>query len=244
MFQADKSNTLELMKIKSIKSYEFYFELEYERDQLWQVFVSFITRTYSYKPGLLLHLMTKISKYGKVVNNVFFICELQLAEFLQNLNNTQIAFVTTRDDMDFHWDILQKALTGVQDNHVQLAINRKTNDPFLQNPSQFMVTKGSDELREGAAFRIRVLISSGIFGLWERWEKIRFTNPQGISVPQIHKDEDVVPLGLRSTNIYLIFYLLIGGLILSILSNFAEIIIGRRAIRKRVHRCSITKNDR
>ena len=56
------------------------------------------------------------------------------------------------------------------------------------------------EFAKGVIDRFRVLISSGIFGLWERWDRIRFSQSGLQSQSQVARHEKILHKPLSFDN--------------------------------------------
>ncbi|CAG7829635.1 unnamed protein product [Allacma fusca] len=206
---------------KSIRSYEFYSELRYEHWKLVQGYTIVAQRTFS--DALYNYVSQRLEKVSSFIRNMFFLCELDMVEFLKgNGSHGKIAVITANEDIDYHWGFLQKAVTAVPKMELQFGSNKKIeDDQFLRNPAYFMSTKGTDELRHGVPFRLRALISSGIFNLWEKWDKIRFTNPKRVG----QVGDNAKSLGFHSSNIHILFFMLLLGISCAIVIILVEIMV-------------------
>ncbi|CAG7687289.1 unnamed protein product [Allacma fusca] len=220
IFKANKPFSVSLLNENGIKSVGFYYELMYDLYYLVDGY-SILTK-FGWKPSLYECFHDKMMIINTVMRNTHFLCGSHLKNVLLSVNNTKIAFVTTKNDLDYHWNFLQKAIAGIPQLKMKLANNRKAKDSFLRNPARFMVTVAEDELRLGAAFRLQALITFGIFGLWERWDTIKFSKPPRYAFEVNADGNEVVALGLGTSNIYLVFYLLLGGMAVSIIAVAVE----------------------
>ncbi|CAG7730427.1 unnamed protein product, partial [Allacma fusca] len=161
-------------KNSKVTTPDFYVQLEYEE--------SMVTSRESQaglKAGLdFVSILKQIFNASRMVrtiqNNTRFVCPSNVEALLRNAEHTKFAFVVEYSDIQYHWNFLQKTMKMIPGLSMELADNRHANDYFLQNPAKFTSPKGMDEFRQGVLSRLKCLISSGIFGFWERWDKIRF----------------------------------------------------------------------
>ncbi|CAG7659683.1 unnamed protein product [Allacma fusca] len=224
VLRADESFRFRLMEVQGIKTNEFYFEM-WDEIEIRVESISSIMHFQGVGSKYAKHHHSKLSTVWDMRHNVNFLCHSYLKILLQGLNNTRIAFVTAQEDFDYHWNLLERVFNDVSSQPIRLGSNRKGNDSFLQKPSQFFFPEGPSELQEVVLFRLRVLITSGIFGLWEKWDKIKFSNPPRNVWPR--NVEVVIPLGFGTSNIHLIFYLLLFGLMLALVIASMEMVIRR-----------------
>ncbi|CAG7730488.1 unnamed protein product [Allacma fusca] len=147
----------------------------------------------------------KLTLLRKLEANTFLLCLNQVQNILKG-RSTKIAFIIPEKSFEFYRQILQEKAEGIQGHNLNLGHNQKVQDRFLVLPHHYSMTGGLHELNQVVPKRMRSLLTSGIYDLWARWDAIRFSKNQ--LQGKIDTLITFVPLGLFTSNIHLIFYVL------------------------------------
>ncbi|CAG7817995.1 unnamed protein product, partial [Allacma fusca] len=90
----------------------------------------------------------------------------------KKLTAPKTALVTLSNELDYYWENITRIGKGFG---VIFANNGKIwNDRFLRNPISLYVSKWFDEKYNYVGKRAGLLMSSGLFWFWEKWDAIRF----------------------------------------------------------------------
>ncbi|CAG7818459.1 unnamed protein product, partial [Allacma fusca] len=91
----------------------------------------------------------------------------------QNLTNPKTVLVVFSYALDYYWESVSRIGKA---NAVSFAHNGKNlNDRLLRHPVSLLATRWFEEKYNYVGKRAGLLMSSGLFWFWERWEDIRFS---------------------------------------------------------------------
>ncbi|CAG7785633.1 unnamed protein product [Allacma fusca] len=156
----------------------------------------------------------------KLWNQFYFICHSKLEHlFLNQQGDTKIAFVTTEDQFEYHWQLLQNYVVENPKLGIPLGHSRGTKEDYLQNAIYLSIPSGLDEHQQLIPTRIKVLLSSGIYWHWEKLQKIISPRAQNTErkIERQTREKKPTPLGFKTSKIEIIFKLLMFGAFISIL---------------------------
>ncbi|CAG7821179.1 unnamed protein product [Allacma fusca] len=102
-----------------------------------------------------------------------FVCLENLPEFVRtNLSKSRTAFLVFKYEFDSYWRLIQELeVIGVKFGH-----NFGSNDSLLKKPKGFYISGTGDENYNWVHKRMNVLLTSGIYWFWGKWEQIRNGN--------------------------------------------------------------------
>ncbi|CAG7731860.1 unnamed protein product [Allacma fusca] len=100
-------------------------------------------------------------------------CPEDLEKIIENnLTLPQTALVIFSKEFEYYWDRLRIKMEGT---NWKFAHNRNAgNDPLLRSPTSIYITKYFHEKYQYVVRRARIMLSSGLYSIWEKWDRIRF----------------------------------------------------------------------
>ncbi|CAG7719701.1 unnamed protein product [Allacma fusca] len=175
------------------------------------------------------------SMLSYIMNRIYFFCDQtqKLANIItKELMEPKTAMVVETKRFPVYWRQVQGLVTA--NRKLKFAHNFKITDNFLKMPAGYYLTGGMDQVYQVVPNRLKTLMSSGIYGLWEKWDKINFPETEferdvGGSIEFLESNTATVrPLMLRDPDIYLNFQLYSFCLILSFAILLVECIYSWR----------------
>ncbi|CAG7819847.1 unnamed protein product [Allacma fusca] len=138
-------------------------------------------------------------KLQGILNHTVYFCENYLERVLvPKLKDGRKALIVEEDKLEFFMRRLR-----ISDASMKWGSNKDEPDDFLTMPKKWMVTDWDGPLYQRVPKRMRTLMTSGIFWLWERWEQANFYRRKYL------KEESFVrPLSFSGNDIYLVFQFL------------------------------------
>ncbi|CAG7822869.1 unnamed protein product [Allacma fusca] len=89
----------------------------------------------------------------------------------RDLISEETALVVPSSSLKYYWGRVKKVMEG---KYPKFAHNGKINDPFLSNTVSIYLYNPFVEEYNYLGKRAHVAMASGLFWLWEKWDKIRF----------------------------------------------------------------------
>lgn len=143
--------------------------------------------------------------------NTTFVCITSLHKMMDSeLSAKRTAVVTVAEDLEKHYGIFY-AWARRSPRRRQFSHNNDGDDKFLTRPRAFAMSGGILQHQKLVKHRIQVLLSSGVYFLWEKWE--RFIAHRELS--RLKSLRQLKPLSLGDVNVLATFYVLLGGLFLA-----------------------------
>ncbi|CAG7785547.1 unnamed protein product [Allacma fusca] len=159
-----------------------------------------------------------------------YVCLEHFPEFVRtNLSKPKTAFLVLRSEFDYYWRLIQE----IQVIGTKFAHNFGSNDSLLKKPKGFYILGTGDENYNWVHKRMNLLLTSGIYWFWEKWEQIRSGN---FATPP--KSSVVPAKALVMTDFELAFIVLIILLTISCLAFAIEANLGLVAYYKK-RKCRI-----
>ncbi|CAG7701574.1 unnamed protein product [Allacma fusca] len=128
---------------------------------------------------------------------------------LKNLTKQNTAILIQANEFEYFWRKI-KILMGSQSS-LKFAHNKRIFDGFFRRRKFIYISSGMEDIHKNPAHnRIRTLLSSGIYWMWEKWDKLRY--PSEVSVTNtsgLENVQNVKPLSLTGSDINLTFLLLL-----------------------------------
>ncbi|CAG7733713.1 unnamed protein product [Allacma fusca] len=142
-----------------------------------QKYASFLQAVMLHETDLAAPNNGSIPKYYStildLVSQTTFVCLEDFPAFVRtNLSKSKTAFVVTRSEVNHYWSIIQELEVTV----TRFAHNFGSNDSLLKKSKGFYISSTGDENYNWVHKRMNVLLSSGIYGVWEKWEQVRNGN--------------------------------------------------------------------
>ncbi|CAG7731861.1 unnamed protein product [Allacma fusca] len=152
-----------------------------------------------------------------------FFCDEDLEKIIEtSLTSPRTALVLFSKEFDYYWSRVGLKMQGTK---LKFAHNRNAgNDPFLRSPVSIYIANRFKEKYHYVAKRVQIMLSSGFYSLWEKWDRIRF--------PECHSNfrgnanshgTDVRALSMESS-LVLALYAFLWSLLLSLVIFIAEIL--------------------
>ena len=105
-------------------------------------------------------------------NKTEFLCKRMLPLAIRTeLAKPNTAFFVFSENLPGYYRIFQREM-AVNRRKLRYAHNGDIDDGFLKRPRSFAVSGGHEQDQQPVTDRIKILLSSGIYNLWEKWEKI------------------------------------------------------------------------
>ncbi|CAG7729215.1 unnamed protein product [Allacma fusca] len=173
-------------------------------------------------------LMKKSSVLADIQSRTFLKCQNNVPDLLAKGPEAKHAFVTTSEDFDYNWDLINSYMNRVSGEKVRLGHNRKVDDGFLSGFEGFLITGGLNKYLHWVPDRMKQVLSSGIYNLWGKWNHIRFPKYRNYTYHSDDGNHPPVPLSLESYDIQCVFYVFLLGI--SMLPSFCLLgeIFGKR----------------
>jgi len=132
--------------------------------------------------------------------------------------------MTKKEDFDYFWNFFQEEMK--KDSKLRFISNRKiSDDSFGQNQGYFF-TEDVNQHRPGRfGEAMEILLSSGIYGLWKKWEKIRFGPEERKRAGKMTEEENLAEfkiISFQDSDVHLVFLLWVYLLAFSGLSFLLE----------------------
>ncbi|CAG7669413.1 unnamed protein product [Allacma fusca] len=113
--------------------------------------------------------------YSKTIdpNQFQAFCESSLESIiLTKLTLPQTALVVPSDEFEYYWDTVRLSIKGT---NFKFSHNRYSgNDQLLRSTTSVYIASYFDDKYHYVAKRIQIMLSAGLYLLWEKWDKIRF----------------------------------------------------------------------
>ena len=148
--------------------------------------------------------------YGLVFNSTFS-CEKDVAKVLgQYKGNLSLAFIVREDEFKYYRGLLQRVITSTNDTW-RLADNMNKEhletDDLIHDEKAIFFTGGLHPIQNDLPRRMGRLLSSGIYNLWIKWERILFSKDGARHEKRDVKDIDgalqVRSLTFNNSNVFL-----------------------------------------
>ena len=141
-----------------------------------------------------------------------FVCPSNLDRIILERQDKRLLFVVTEDEFDYYWNIFKGKMQSQR--FLKFAYNKESRqDIFYGSISAIVATGGLDSGRDGVTGRVRAMLSSGIYSLWVRWEKLKFLRhqiPRGQFVKET--EDSPQPLSLANSDTQTILGGMLGAL--------------------------------
>ncbi|CAG7832249.1 unnamed protein product [Allacma fusca] len=123
------------------------------------------------------------------------------------LREPKTALVIFSYELEYYWNVIRRVTFRAKEK-IRFAHNRKVkNDLFLSQPISLYVETDIPEKYNFALKRAQSMLSSGLFGLWEKWDKIRFTKcMEGGKGRYTDRDEETIKAFSMDDSIVLALY--------------------------------------
>ncbi|CAG7830305.1 unnamed protein product [Allacma fusca] len=143
----------------------------------------------------------KLEILDGVMKRLCIVCKHDLLNFIQQtaLNTTRIAFIATVERFEG-----LKRILGKKDLGIYFRNNGKVEDRELARDTMYVSPSGINrKYHHWVGRRIKILLTSGIYGLWHRWDGIRFRN---VSPFQQYEAAGFSPLKLQGIWVVMKFF--------------------------------------
>ncbi|CAG7718108.1 unnamed protein product [Allacma fusca] len=170
-------------------------------------------------------------KFEKLLKNLKeeleYVCYDDLeGVILMNLTKPKTAFICKEVDCKYYWSkFLEKSkpkrLLKFHHNFLSSDSLKTETFPYI------FVSPISSYFRNIPLEHLKALVETGIYGLWSKWEPIRFRRYKNFKVEKLTNDaavNDFQPLSFESSDIVVILYLALVGLAASKIIFWLEII--------------------
>ena len=167
-----------------------------------------------------------------LVGNTTYLCKNALPSYISNeMTRQKTAFLAFSEDVEEYFSIF-KDETARSSNRMHFAHNKNHDDNFLSRLKVFAITGGRQEDQKPVSDRIKALMTSGIYNVWDKWERAhalavagRIGNEKSVStkLPQ--------PLTIVNPNVWVVFALLKGCLIIACVSFSVEVLMTSKSSR-------------
>lgn len=174
-------------------------------------------------------------KLKHVRDNLTFVCDS--AEIVSQMLEEQtepVVFLIHDHDFQKYWDLFQKIME--LNPKIKVASNFEDQESFLVHPIAYSFTSGLDPAYQGSVLRkMKMLMSSGVYGLWEKWHRIKFT-AGGLRHDQIElrSSDNVQPLSFDNSGTSLLFMAQLYAWCVGVCAFVAEILLKRRQCRSAI----------
>ncbi|CAG7731862.1 unnamed protein product [Allacma fusca] len=167
----------------------------------------------------------KESKSRRIILIAWLISE-DLDELIERkLTLPQTALVVFSMEFGYYWNRVRVKMQGT---NLKFSHNRNTgNDPFLRTPTSIYISKYFPEKYHYVARRAHVMLSSGLFSMWEKWDRIRFPECNLDFRMQVSHETDVRALSMESS-LVLALYAFLWSLLVCLVAFIAEMSIPTR----------------
>ena len=151
---------------------------------------------------------TRIYKEGfwNIVDNLHIVCMNDIETVIsEELIRPRTAFVSPSNHFSIDWRLFQ----GVnrQKKHVKFAFSGNAEEPLLKFHESIGFPAGLNKIHKSQVpARLKALLTSGIYQLWEKWETLRDIFNTEASIKQDHIQ--FLALSLQGSDIYVVFLVL------------------------------------
>lgn len=169
---------------------------------------------------------------GSLLTNTTYLCKNSLPSYISSeLTQQKMVFFVFAQDVEEYFRIF-KDKTTKNSNRMRFAHNKHHDDNFLSRLKVFEITGGRQEDQKAVSERIKALMTSGIYNVWDKWERAhalavagRIGNEKSVStkLPQ--------PLTIVNPNVWVVFALLKGCLIIACVSFSVEVLMTSKSSR-------------
>ncbi|CAG7829153.1 unnamed protein product, partial [Allacma fusca] len=143
----------------------------------------------------------------------FLKCQNSIPELLAKGPEEKHAFVTTVEDFDYNWDLINTEMGKHSNEKIRLGHNLKVEDGFLGGFDGFSISSGLDKYHHWVPDRMKQILSSGIYKLWEKWNKIRFPRHRNYTRdPVVVAHKKFGSLSLKNYDVQCLFYTFVIGI--------------------------------
>ncbi|CAG7732276.1 unnamed protein product [Allacma fusca] len=170
-------------------------------------------------------LLSNLRITDAMMGNTQFMCQRDVTKLLSRQPSpARLAFIVAEGELDFQWTAIQDELRSASPPvDVKLAHNRQVRDDFLNHARGFIFTGGMSKYHHWVPDRLRTLVISGIYGLWEKWDEIRFKNSKLHNRNRLRISYQ--SLAFHNSHFHLVFLLWVLGTGASSVTYFMEILI-------------------
>ncbi|CAG7819532.1 unnamed protein product [Allacma fusca] len=167
---------------------DFWEAVMCHKHLLEQKYASFLEAVTLFDTDLVTLESGDIPKYYSTIldlgSQTTFVCLENLPEFVRtNLSNPRTAFLVFKAEFDYYWRLIQDL--QIQVIRTKFGHNFRSNDSLLKKPKGLYISSTGDENYNWVHKRMNLLLTSGIYWFWEKWEQIRngnFATPPKSSV--------------------------------------------------------------
>ncbi|CAG7723860.1 unnamed protein product [Allacma fusca] len=175
-------------------------------------------------------LFQNIQAFHTIHSNLCYICSYHIAEFIEYIQDVwssdKIALVFKHSEFEYYWGYYRKYM---ETSSTSFAHNRRIqNDYIFKKSVGIAISSGYDHNHKWVSNRARVLLQSGIYWFWEKWDAIHFPENPKHNLTSVNKPLPK-PISFFKTDIHLIF------LIFVFLLVFAIFIFGVESSLNRMH---------
>ncbi|CAG7815098.1 unnamed protein product [Allacma fusca] len=156
---------------------------------------------------------SKLRSYEILRENVCYICDYHIDKLIHSILSApeKAAFLSSRADFEHYWSIFEKYM---ENETIVFAHNGNILDDYILKRSVgITISTGFEKSHDLISTRAKILIQSGVYWFWEKWDAIIFPTHSS-SVKRRCFLNDPKPVSLDKTDIYLIFRMLMGFLAL------------------------------
>ena len=154
----------------------------------------------------------------------------------QKLSRKKTALVTTVSNSIFRWERFQNAMGKNQ--KLKFAHNFDVDDDAFRWPAGYYISDGLDRAHNGVVHdRMRVLLSAGLYSLWEKWMKIR--KERALAAQMEENKVHFMPISFRTSDVHLVFVLFLFLLVVCILVFLSQFILYH--VLKKIRRAYLLK---
>ncbi|CAG7837037.1 unnamed protein product [Allacma fusca] len=113
-----------------------------------------------------------------------------------NLTEPRTALVVLADDLEYYWGLIGQNMKGK--DH-KFAHNRRAgSDDFLRQSISLIIPYTFTDKYDYVGKRARVMMSSGLYWLWEKWDRIRFPK-KILESRRSFQEKSVKPMNMKSS---------------------------------------------
>ncbi|CAG7828558.1 unnamed protein product [Allacma fusca] len=195
-------------------------------DAAEQIYTNFICSNHKEQMNI-----KKLSSKTISPNQFYPFCEEDLHSIIvTNLTVPKTALVVPSNEFDYYWD----QVTQSMGENSKFAHNRDNgNDPYLRSATSIYVTSHFDEKYHHVAKRVQIMLSSGLYLMWEKWDQIRFPECHSDYRRSASHDSSARSLSMESSLVlalYAFLWGLLGCTLIFFVETFYYIVCGRCGI--------------
>ena len=144
--------------------------------------------------------------FWNLVDNLHIVCMNNIETVIaEELIRPGTAFVSPSNHFSTDWRIFQAA--NRQKKHVKFAFSGNAEEPLLKFYEAIGFPAGLHKIHKSQVpARLKALLTSGIYQLWEKWETLRNIFNTEASIKQNHIQ--FLALSLQGSDIYVVFLVL------------------------------------